>query len=204
MALKKPNLALRDDLPFVFCFGPRLRMHFVPKNAHYAMNKYGMNQGNPIFDVGIPRLDCSEKEEGVYRVMCVRHPLDRLVSIYSFFMKNELWYHRGHLDDQYYLNMPFEEFCEVYENTYETNIHTIPQIFYKGGQDIDFLYKYEELDRAWYDLHKMFPDLIKEKIREVGHKSKHGPWEEYYTKELRKKMEKLLVEDLELYEEAND
>ena len=201
--LRAPKLPHRgDELPYVFCFGERLRLHLIPKNAHYAMNKYGMNQGNKIFDIGIPRKDVKEREGGVYRVMCVRHPLDRLVSCYSFFCLNETWFSRGQLPEDYYFKMSFEEFCEAYEKNYEFNIHTVPQIFYKGGQDLDLLFRIEDIKKGWYELHKEFPDLVKPEISAIGHKSKRGPWQEYYSPELRKTMEDLLGEDLALYEEA--
>ncbi len=202
MALREPKV----EMKYVFCFGDYLRMHFVPKNAHYAMNKYGMNQSNPMWDLAIRRQENTVQEDGVYRVMCVRHPLDRLVSTWAFFCKS----HSDKLVDEtkmadcgYYRGMSFEEFCEIYEEMYECNMHTVPQVFFTGGHYIHHLFPLEKLNEAWAELSDLFgKDLVHPKIAEVGHQSKRGPWQGYYSPKMQTSLLGLLQDDLDLYEEA--
>ena len=198
MALREPTL----EMNYVWHFGQELRLHLIPKNAHHAMLKHGMDQGKPIWNTAIVRTDVAEKEENVFRVMCVRHPLDRLVSCWRYFTERDWLSDRGYMKGwgaKY--KMSLEDFCKHYIENYERNIHTIPQVFYKGGQDINLLYPIEKLDLAWSALHDLFPEYTNPTIQRT-HESGRGPWEDYVYPSLNRKLMKVLGPDLELYQEA--
>ena len=167
------------------------------------MMKHGMNQNHPVFNRVIAQVESTKQEENVFRVMCIRHPLDRLVSCWKYFTERE-WQTR---DDGCMrawgasYKMHFEDFCKHYLENYQTNIHTIPQVFYKGGQEINLLYPIEKIDLAWEALHDLFPEYVNPTIQKT-HESSRGHWNYYVYPSLQRKMMKVLGADLELYEEA--
>ena len=102
----------------------------------------------------------------------------------------------------YDLNCTFEEFCVRYQDIYMNNHHTLPQVHYTGGNEIDLLIPLEKLQQMWPLVHERYPTYINPQVGEHTHASKRGSWESYYTPELKKTMLNLLQDDLALYEEA--
>lgn len=137
-------------------------------------------------------------------LMAVRHPLDRMVSMFSYFLHNEnhrtykfapnlqrLGYRRG---------MPFEEFLPVFKEQYMNDLHTLPQVYFKGKRDIDILVPLEDLSEKWNrDIKPRWPAF---RYMEKTHQSQRAPWDTYFTPETREEFETLLAEDLELYNHA--
>lgn len=133
--------------------------------------------------------------------MVVRHPLERIVSFYTFFCKdpNKL-NSNGIAAIGYYTDMPFEECVDTICEKHWHNHHTMKQVDLKGPHNIDLLVKLENLNKYWPELQQRFPSLSN-----LGHfkKTNHKPWQKYYSPELRNKAEEEFAKDIELYEGAN-
>ncbi len=198
MALKEP------EVKHIWCFGPELRIHLVPKSGQHAMMKHGMDQNHPVFNRAIVKRCAADKEDGDhFRVMCVRHPLDRLVSCWKFFTEERKWsINKGDMKNWGVTkNMHFEDFCKHYIGHYMENMHTQPQVDFKGEHEINLLFPIEKLDLAWSALHDLFPEYTNPEVKRT-HGSGRGPWKDYVYPSLEKKLMKVLGEDLDLYNEA--
>lgn len=138
-----------------------------------------------------------------YRFMIVRHPLDRLVSAWSFFcdplrttMENNPEFQRI----GYWKGMGFDDFLEIALKRHGDNIHTRKQINYAGPHEIDLLVPLENLPEAWEMLSQKF-DYLKPLVHNHTSNRKRD-WKDYYDYDTRKAAESIFEEDIELYRKA--
>ncbi len=189
MTLMHANIPLRNVM-----VAEGLRVHICPKVAtasiSAAMHGSGYHHESPLAD------------GDEYRWMCIRHPLDRLVSCWAFFCNSdtdhEIKGQHDIIELGYYHKMPFDEFLDIALEKHELNAHTRKQARYAGGKKFDRLCLLEELPEEWKMLQARFHFLTKE--LPLTHKSDHRHWSEYYTPEQRKRAEAVFSEDMELFE----
>lgn len=170
-----------------------LIVHLIPKVAHSAI-------GNHLGKGVVETIKPTDQREG-YRFMCVRHPLDRIVSGWSFFTQQAAKYHILHESVEllgYKADMSFKEWLAHCLVHYDENIHTAKQIMFTGGHEIDELCAIENLSTQWIPLQRKYNlDAM-----EVCNASIHNPWEEYYDDASRAVAEEVFSEDIELYMKA--
>lgn len=177
------------------CAG-KLRVHLVPKCATSSITR--AVKLNPIHSA------FPEEEGPEHRFMCVRHPLDRIVSFWAFFIAQggERLNSNGIGALGYWKNMPFEKCLEhmLQNDTYTMNHHSQPQVLMAGPHEIHQLVRLENLTEEWDKLTKQF-----EKIHPIGffHRTDHDQWHTYYKDlSLKKQAEEVFSKDIELYERA--
>lgn len=169
-----------------------LRVHLIPKVAHSSI-------GNTIGEMVIDNVYPDEESDD-YRIMVVRHPLDRIVSSWAFFNYKRAG-HKLTSDIKHFAGwntsqpMPFELWCKTLLEHYAHNAHFDKQIMFTGGQKIDELIAMEHLNTRWPEIAKRF-NLPAIKFE---NRSDHDSWETYYTPELRAEAEAVFHEDVELY-----
>jgi hypothetical protein len=163
-----------------------LGIYTVFKNAHSAI------------ELATNGLSCTRHSpsEGVgyYKFAVVRHPLDRLVSNWSFFTKRPV--KESYRNLGVYQGMEFEEFVDVISSDPSVNPHFDFQIGFLGGQEMDEVCPMERLNERWKTLSQEFnlnplPDKY--------NSSKRGNWEQYYSNNLKQNTLKVFKEDLDLY-----
>jgi hypothetical protein len=169
-----------------------LRVHLIPKIAH---SQIAMAIGDK--QIG-QRVDCNEPSSDV-RMMVVRHPLDRIVSAWSFFCKKNT--HQPFNDGMrvlgYKREMEFSDFLSHVLEHHEENVHTAKQVLFKGDQYIDLLVPVERLSSIWHYVAKEYKlSSLQEKYANA---SPHLRWENYYSPEEREITEQVFKEDLDLY-----
>jgi hypothetical protein len=173
-----------------------LRVHICPKVATASIS--AAMHGTKYRHV------FPEEQGPEYRWMCVRHPLDRLVSFWSFFCKSDTDHEiKGQHDVLklgYRYQMPFNEFLDIALQHHYLNAHTSKQTHFAGKNSFDRLCRLENLPQEWAILQEKFPFLVKP--LPLTHKSKHDNWQEYYTSSQRSRAEKVFFEDVGLYENA--
>jgi len=171
---------------------PGLRVHTSPKVATWAILEAMPGARHAI--VSEPGSEL--------RLMVVRHPLDRLVSAWSFFCQADDNIRIGGepnlLKLGYFLGMPFDRFVDICCQTHDQNVHTHRQIHFKGPHQMDALIPLPHLNEAWEGLRDRFPVLP----MTHNHRSDHGPWEAYYTHRTRDMAEQVYAPDVALYEQA--
>jgi len=178
----------------MLCHG--LRIHICPKVATASIS--GGTHRQVICHVP-PDMPGEE-----YRWMCVRHPLDRLVSAWAFFCNSETDAEiTGQHDIEplgYYWGMPFDEFLDLALEKHDLNNHTKMQVTFAGPHEFDKLARFENLAVEWEKLRKHIPYLHKLKHT---HKSEHDAWMDYYedSKMWNKAMDTFRA-DVELYGKA--
>jgi len=174
-----------------------LRVHLIPKIAHSQIARaIGEKQ------IG-QRVDCNEPSDD-FRMMVVRHPLDRIVSAYSFFCKERtnLPFNDGMRVLGYKRDMTFSDFLDHVLEHHEENVHTARQVLFKGNQEIDLLVPVEKLNDVWPDVAKRFNlSNLEEKH---ANRSTHNHWEDYYSEVERDIAELVFKEDLDLYNLAQE
>lgn len=173
-----------------------IRVHLCPKVASASLYK-AFHQEKRSY------LAPAEANGGEYRFLPVRHPLDRLVSLYAYFCLGtglngqpqvaKLGYEQG---------MPFETFLGVIFERHWENIHTRKQVEFSKGHDIDQYAPFERLQLEWDAMRRVFPDLKVMRVLPYKHKTSHKPWQEYYDKHWRKRAEQEFAADLALYEKG--
>ena len=169
-----------------------LRVHLIPKVAHsaiaYAIGEKQIGQ----------RVEPDEPSEDI-RMMVVRHPLDRIVSAWSFFCKErtDAAFNDGMSNLGYYREMSFDEFLNHLLEHYNKNVHTIKQIDFAGGNEIELLIPMEKLSSAWPCIAKTY--RLSTFREDRANKSKHEDWQMYYSEGQRNKAEQVFEEDLDLY-----
>jgi len=175
-----------------------LGVHLIPKNAHSALFKAIEHSPNVN---RLQRLEPSAPGDFT-RFMVVRHPLDRIISAWTFFC------HNGHKEMHdymyalgYRLNMTFEDFLKIVLVKHQENNHTQKQIDFTGGHKIDILCPIERLDDCWKEVQRNFN---MGPLPQAFNASKHEPWQTYYTTEQRRQAENVFAEDLELYLKAKE
>ncbi len=170
-----------------------LRVHLIPKVAHSQLAHAINDRENQS------RTVVTEPSEDK-RLMVVRHPLDRIVSAYTFFCKTRLDYpfNKGMENIGYTREMTFDEFLHNLLKRHSENCHTIKQIEYTGGHEIDYLIPIEKLNEAWPEIAKRY-NLKALEVDKRNASNRNGGWEEYYTDEQRELAEEVFKEDLELY-----
>ena len=174
-----------------------LRAHLVPKVAHsaiaYAIGEKQIGQ----------RVEPDQPSDDT-RLMVVRHPLERIVSAYTFFCKERLYapFNEGMANLGYKRDMLFNEFLDHLLVHYDENVHTKKQADFTGGNHIDILIPIDKLNDAWP---RIAAKYNLDSLKEVqANKSNHSGWEEYYTTEQRERAEQVFKEDIELYNLAKE
>lgn len=172
---------------------PELRFHIIPKVASFSLTQ-------AVKDLKPQRKAYPDEVGPEYRFMVVRHPLERMVSMWVFFcyQTNRLE-HDELLNYGYYRHMPFDEFLEVLFKNYYKNPHSQMQIRFRGPYHIHRLVKLENLQTEWKKMRNEFQGL-----RELSwaHKTEYDHWSIYFSPGLLAQAEKLFQEDLALYEKA--
>ena len=173
-----------------------LRVHLCPKVASRSMfEAFHQERRAALVDVN--------EDAGEWRFHCVRHPLDRLVSLWAYFCMG------GGLNGQpqvaklgYYERQRFPEFLDVVCEKHDQNIHTRRQIAFAGPRQADQLVRYERLTEEWAELVRRFPDVKMRRELPRIHVTSHRPWMDYYTDDMRERAEDVFAPDLELYARA--
>lgn len=169
---------------------PGLRVHTAPKVASTAL----------LGAVPTSRRQAYPEEWGEeHRFMVVRHPLDRLVSTWAFFLAqkdrpNEM------TAIGYEQPCQFEEFLSYCLEIHDANQHTRAQWLYSGPWIIQQPVRYENLADGWNDLRRQFPVLGELSVKNA---SDHGEWRGYYSTRQRIEAEKMFAADMALYEMAS-
>lgn len=167
---------------------PGLRVHTVPKVASTAI----------LGAMPTIRRQAYPEEWGdEYRFMVVRHPLERLVSTWAFFLKdtrpNEL------TAIGYEQPCQFEEFLSYCLEIHDANQHTRAQWLYSGPWVLDQMVRYERLAEGWAELREQFPVLGDLPVK---NRSDHDTWQGYYSTRMKIEAEKMFAADMALYEMA--
>ncbi len=139
-----------------------------------------------------------EEEGPEYRWMVCRHPLDRLVSAFTFFCTGQ---YEGHVGMGVCRGMPWVDFLRVVLNNPYGDKHFRPQFIAAGPHRIDKLCRLEHLVEEWEVLRKQFTGLFPLKWLQ---KTEHASWKEYYTAKQRVLAEAVYTGDMTLYESAVD
>lgn len=173
---------------------PGLRIHICPKVATASISNAML---------GVKYRHAKPDEEGPeLRVMPVRHPLDRLVSAWSFFCRSETDHEiRGQKSLKelgYYYHMPFSRFLEVAFEHHADNNHTQMQVDFAGPHNPNLI-ALQNLGAAWDILRSKFTYL--RPLKHV-HASTHLTWETYYSPSERLKALSVFQPDVRLYEQA--
>lgn len=176
---------------------PKLRIHVINKVAstsiRMALKASGLN-----YSTAYP-----EDRGYEYRWMCVRHPLERLVSAWAFFCnqpEDGLKFKPRLLEMGYRNGMQFYEFLEVALIHHSEDPHTMAQVHFKGPHSINRICRLENIEDEWWSLQDKFP-LITESL-EVVHKTEHYEWERYYSRKQRDITSRLFQSDIYLYDNA--
>lgn len=143
----------------------------------------------------------ADEEGPEYRFGVVRHPLDRLLSCFSFFcLSDRLKNHPGMREIGYRPGMSWVEFLSIALQRHNDNEHTRFQAVFMGPHRFDRLARLENLGAAWAELRERFPVI--ERDVAVSHQSSHGDWRDAYDAGLRRWAELVFAADLDLYERA--
>ena len=150
---------------------PGLRIHTIPKVASGSIK-------NAFREVPYEMVSPDEKGPE-YRWMCIRHPLDRIVSAWAFFC-----FHKGELTGNltrlgYTKGMPFDEFFNLIIEVHDEDRHTCGQFHYAGPHKIDRYVKLHNLSAKWKVLEKKFPVL--NKPLQWLNPSQHQGWQRQYS-----------------------
>lgn len=174
----------------------RLRVHLCPKVASRSMfEAFHQERQASVTDVN--------GDGGEWRFHCVRHPLDRLVSLWSYFCVGDGLRGQPQVEKLgYWKGQAFPEFLDVVCERHDQNIHTRMQVAFRGPRDADQLIRYERLGEEWTDLVRRFPDIkIMRELPRI-HQTSHRTWMDYYTDDLRGRATDVFAADLELYARA--
>lgn len=181
----------------VFVFPGRLRVHTVNKCASGAISQ---TLAGRAFSV---KPDDPGDE---YRFMCVRHPLERIVSNWTYFTQTE----KPFFDSQgseygrmgYRHMMPFDDFLDVCLEHHAENHHTRAQADFAGPFEIDHLVPLHRLNDEWEWLRASFPDLNIKPLPEGVHATSHSHWGDYYTPQQQWDAERVFARDVKLWAKA--
>lgn len=171
-------------------------VHLCPKVASRSMVEAIYDRRAAVVPV--------EYDAGGYRWHCVRHPLDRLVSLWAYFCKGMGLNGQPQVAKLgYYLGQPFANFVDTICERHDENIHTRMQVAFAGLR-VDRRCRYENLASEWTALCSRFPSVKIRKELPVIHKTNHDAWQGYYSPELRRQAEDVFAPDMALYEEAEE
>ncbi len=135
--------------------------------------------------------------------MAVRHPLDRIVSAWSFFCNaptdQEIKGQHDVTSLGYYWGMPFALFLDLCLEKHSKNAHTRAQVEFAGPHHIDVLCPLERLQEAWEVLRGLFQYLHP---LTVSHQSQRTNWQTYYTPSQRNRAEQVFANDMRMFEQA--
>lgn len=140
------------------------------------------------------RMARPEERGQEYRWMVCRHPLDRLVSVFTYFCTGR---YLGRIEMGICKGMPWDDFLHVALGNPYGDKHLRPQIIAAGPYPLDKLCWLEDLTEEWEVLRERFSYLLPLKWLM---KTEHKPWQEYYTPSQRIRAEVIYAHDLVLYE----
>lgn len=169
-----------------------LLVHVVPKNASYAMTK-------AFSEARTERTGPAEPAHGRERFMCVRHPLDRLVSAWAFFLHTPDAPRAPLINDNLPEKAPFTDFLAFALDHIDADRHLIPQADYHGPHDFTCV-RFEHLGTAWEGLcarHAFIKPLA-----HLHRSAPQGDWREHYTLDMRVRAEAAYSQDMDLYEKG--
>ena len=119
-----------------------VRVHLIPKVASEAIYKAFHQEKRA-------HLETPEENGGEFRLVVVRHPLDRLVSNWAYFCRGSPTELNGQPQIRklgYTDNMAFDDFLEVALEQHEQNVHTRAQVEFIGPHKVDRLVPLHRLD----------------------------------------------------------
>lgn len=135
-------------------------------------------------------LEYCEPPDGKRVILVLRHPLDRLVSGFEWFVRGKYNMIPGG-GNRRFGHINFAQF--VGHTQHEPNSHWSAQTWqHKNWREFELI-PLHELAGWWPD---ELPELEHKK------KTKRRPWPEYYDDELRAQCEARFAEDIEAYEQA--
>lgn len=168
-----------------------LRVHTVPKVASTSQSA--------AMAWDIPRRVGPDEPSDAWRFMCVRHPLDRLVSAWQYFTPGSKLKHMAVFHHNVWPDMTFPQFLTEVLKDPKRDRHTRPQVAYRGNQPMHQLVRLENLRDAWGSLiERGLP------VRPIQHKNKtdNQGWQAHFDAAMARDALSLFEADLEMYENA--
>lgn len=174
-----------------------IRVHLCPKVATASLSAAMRGTGY--------RDTTPNEDGGELRFIPVRHPLDRMLSAWSYFCDTpddkEIRAQKPLMAIGYYWRMPFEEFAELCIDRHEDDQHTRRQVSFHGPHTGNaLLCPIEKLPETWEAIRIVFPAL-----RPLAHHHqtrRNLPWESYFNPQLLQRAEDVFVDDVALFERA--
>lgn len=143
-----------------------------------------------------------KKHETYFKFAIVRNPYEKMVSHAAW--RDKKWAKNIELS-----NIEFKKIVTEVYNTFKNNRayflkepHFRPQYLYtydaSNNLNVDFVGRYETLEEDWKTICSKIPTVVYKPLpsRMV---SRHKPWEDYYTPELRRMVYEMYKKDFELF-----
>ena len=180
----------------VICVPGLVRVHLIPKVASASINAAFKNERRH-------HLAPAHEDGGEYRWAVIRHPLDRLVSLWSYFCEGDGLKGQPQVAKLgYFKGQGFEAFLDVVYNKGWANIHTRPQSGFLGDRQADYYADFANLGEEWKALKRRSPGLKIPWNLPRMHQTKHRGWKDYFTPETRKRAEDHFAKDMALHGKA--
>lgn len=185
-----------DELKFAFIA--------IPKTACTSVQRYfnptPQDPEPSIYHMDIKTMSIEYPQVlDYYKFAFVRNPWDRFVSAYHNFTQDS-----GHFYWSYpllkYKN--FEDFCLNFENCESKNLlHFRPQFTFISIDEknvMNYIGKYENLNED-FEMIKRTLNIQNNKILEKHRVSKHEKYTHLYTEEMKKVVERVYAQDIEVF-----
>ncbi len=174
----------------------------IPKVASTAMRQAVLRSLSVIDpdSYNHPALKVDDEiNESEWVMAIVRHPLDRLVSVYHYFLIDDT--HPTFSLKEAWTGMPFGDFVAMVSENRDEDVHTRLQSSFlpRRINDIDVL---ENVGPAWKRLQKKFgwlDDLVPTNASE-----REEGWKDYYDDASLKLAKRAYESDFELYERVRE
>ena len=175
------------------------RVHLIPKVASAGIYKAFHTEKRA-------HLETPEESGDEFRLVVVRHPLDRLVSNWTYFCQGSPTELNGQPQIRklgYTDDMAFNDFLEVVFVQHEQNVHTRMQVEFLGPNKASRIIPIDRLDDEWFKLRRRCPEM--KVMREIPrtHTTTHRPWGDYYDAGSRVRAEEVFAPDVALFNESN-